>query len=185
MGKIEELALKYERHIKAPWPRTVAGAQRVVIVVYDKELERTFRARKADFQQRTEGAGHRWLEFDCTPCFAQWMAAEEYRENYFEEPEALTLKLESQFLDWVAERFRAVLRAGDSETVVAITGAASLYGFLHISDLVRSVEHEIQGRLVVFFPGSKDGNNYRFLDVRDGWNYLAQGITLHGPGENL
>jgi hypothetical protein len=53
MGKIEDLAERYYRHVCVPWQRTVAGAQRVVIVVYDKELERSFRARKAEFEQRT------------------------------------------------------------------------------------------------------------------------------------
>ena len=38
MGKIEELAAVYERHISAPWQRTLAGAQRVMLVVYEKEL---------------------------------------------------------------------------------------------------------------------------------------------------
>ena len=42
---------------------------------------------------------------------------------------------------------------------------------------------DIAGRLVVFFPGSRDGNTYRLLDARDGWNYLAHSITLHGVGE--
>jgi len=36
--------------------------------------------------------------------------------------------------------------------------------------------------LLVFFPGTKNDNNYRLLDARDGWNYLAQGITLHDEG---
>ena len=41
MARIEDLAERYGRHIATPWQRTVAGAQRVVMVVYDKELERT------------------------------------------------------------------------------------------------------------------------------------------------
>ncbi len=57
MARIEDLAEKYGRHIATPWQRTVAGAQRVVMVVYDKELERTLRARKLagwqDAVQRT------------------------------------------------------------------------------------------------------------------------------------
>ena len=36
--------------------------------------------------------------------------------------------------------------------------------------------------LVVFFPGQKDDNNYRLLDARDGWNYMAVGITRHPTG---
>jgi hypothetical protein len=66
--------------------------------------------------------------------------------------------------------------------VVALTGAASLYGFIRVSDLIRFVESDIRGRLVVFFPGTKDGHNYRLLDARDGWNYLAFGITPDGLG---
>ena len=64
-----------------------------------------------------------------------------------------------------------------------MTGIGSLYGFLHISSLVRDIEPDIQGRLVVFFPGSKDGDNYRLLDARDGWNYLATSISLHDVGK--
>jgi hypothetical protein len=45
-------------------------------------------------------------------------------------------------------------------------------------------EADIQGRLVVFFPGQFERNNYRLLDARDGWNYLAVPITLHGEGAN-
>jgi len=35
----------------------------------------------------------------------------------------------------------------------------------------------IAGRLLVFFPGEHEGNSYRLLDARDGWNYLAIPIT--------
>ena len=52
-------------------------------------------------------------------------------------------------------------------------------GFLRVSELIQSVEPSIRGRLVVFFPGTKNDNNYRLLDARDGWSYLAQPITLH------
>ena len=30
------------------------------------------------------------------------------------------------------------------------------------------------------FPGHVDGSNYRLLDARDGWNYLAVPITIGG-----
>ena len=50
MGKIEDLAERFGQHIATPWQRTVAGAQRVIMVVYDKEFERTLRARKQLFE---------------------------------------------------------------------------------------------------------------------------------------
>ena len=77
---------------------------------------------------------------------------------------------------------RERLRSVTENAVVALIGVASLYGFAHISEIIRAIEPDIQGRLIVFFPGSKEGSNYRLLDARDGWNYLANGITAHSTG---
>ena len=182
MGKIEELASVYERHISAPWQRTLAGAQRVMLVVYEKELERTLRARSGEFEQATRRSEHGWKLVDCTRWFAEWMTSDEYRDAYFEDPSLLGMKLEGEFREHVARKLAAELEAAEEDAVVAVLGVASLYGFLRVSELIRSVEPSIRGRLVVFFPGTKNENNYRLLDARDGWNYLAQGITLHGGG---
>jgi hypothetical protein len=182
MGRIEDLAGEFDRHICLPWQRTIAGGQRVILVVYEKELERSLRARLGEFEHRTRASGHGWVHHDLTRAFGDWMAAEEYRDAYFEAPDDLRMKLEGEFQDAVVERLRDLLRAADENTVVAVTGVASLYGFVRVSDLIRTLEPDIKGRLVVFFPGSKDGNVYRLLDARDGWNYLANSITLHGRG---
>jgi hypothetical protein len=185
MGRIEDLADRYLQHISTPWQRTVAGAQRVIMIVYDKELERTLRARKLAFQTATEQAGHDWAEVDVTDAFGRWMAADDYREEYFASPEDLDLKLEAEFADYVAARVRRTLTEDDvSEmTVVALFGVGGLFGFTRISRVLKLVEPDIRGRLAVFFPGSYDRNNYRLLDARDGWNYLAVPITLHGTGD--
>ena len=182
MGKIEDLAAVYERQISAPWQRTIAGAQRVMLVVYDKELERSLRARIGEFEQATTRSGHEWHLVNCTNWFAEWMAADEYRDSYFEEPSLLTMKLEGEFKALASKRLTDALAEANENTVVAILGAASLFGFLRISELVRDVEQSINGRLLIYFPGTKNDNNSRLLDARDGWNYLANGITLHGEG---
>ncbi len=67
----------------------------------------------------------------------------------------------------------------DENTVVAVYGAASLFGFTRVSLVLKEVVRDIRGRLVLFFPGEYEENNYRLLDARDGWNYLAVPITLH------
>src|SRR5205085_480089 len=87
MGRIEQLADKYRQHISLPWQQTVAGAQRVIMVVYDKELERTLLARKELFALATRETGHEWLEVSVADTFADWMASEEYRDAYFESPD--------------------------------------------------------------------------------------------------
>jgi len=185
MGKIEDLAEKYGRHIESPWQRTIAGAQRVILVVYDKELERTLRARKQAFESETLKSLHEWFEVDLTNVFAEWMAAGEYREAYFESPGDLGLKLEGEFAEEVARRISAQLSNPNAteNSVLAVFGVGSLFGFTRMSKVLKLVEGDIKGRLVVFFPGSYEQNNYRLLDARDGWNYLAAPITLHGSGE--
>lgn len=186
MARIEDLADRYGRHIATPWQRTVAGAQRVVMLVYDKELERTLRARRLAFETATREAGHDWHEIDLSPAFAEWMAADDYRNEYFASPEDIRLKLDAEFHDYVAERLQGALRRSDvtAESVVAVLGVGSIFGFARISQILKMVEADILGRLVVFFPGQFERNNYRLLDARDGWNYLAVPITLHGDGAN-
>ena len=110
MGRIEDLAAVYERHVSVPWPRSVARAQRVMLVVYEKELERTLRARIGEFEQATRRSGHDWTPVDCTRWFAEWMAADEYRESWFEDPDLLGMKLEGEFREHVANRLRASSR---------------------------------------------------------------------------
>jgi hypothetical protein len=187
MARIEDLAERYGRHIATPWQRTVAGAQRVVMVVYDKELERTLRARVLAFETATREAGHEWREIDLSTTFAEWMAADDYRDEYFRSPEDLQLKLDAEFPEFVAERLRVELQKSDvtPNTVVAVLGVGALFGFSRISQVLKIVEADIRGRLVVFFPGQFERNNYRLLDARDGWNYLAVPITLHGKGGTL
>ena len=185
MGRIEDLADRYLEHISTPWQRTVAGAQRVIMVVYDKELERTLRARKMAFENATQQSNHDWVEVDVTSAFANWMAQDEYRDAYFESPDDLGLKLQSEFTDYVAERIRKALTLPDvsENTVVAVLGVGALFGFTRVSWVLKQIERDILGRLVVFFPGTFDRNNYRLLDARDGWNYLAVPITLHSTGD--
>ena len=73
MGKVELLANNYERHLSVPWQRSVSGAQRVMLLVYDKEQERSLRARLGEFEIKTRNAGHEWLQHDCAK---KWTSAD-------------------------------------------------------------------------------------------------------------
>jgi hypothetical protein len=184
MARIEDLADSYEKYISAPWQKNLAGAQKSIFVVYPQEDERKLRARIGDFEVRTRNAGHTWVFFDVTSLFSQWMASQEYRESYFEDPEDLKLKLDTEFMNFVAGAIREVLVSteADENAVVAVLGAASLYGFLHISEVLGKVANDVRGRLVLFFPGTFDQDTYSLLGARSGWNYLATPIT-HRTGE--
>jgi hypothetical protein len=179
MARIEELAERYARHVSTPWQRTMSGAQRVIMVVYEKELERTLRARKVLFEAATLEAGHNWHEIDLASIFPSWIASDEYRDAYFEQPDDLSLKLDSEFPEYAAATLRQALTAPHvtENTVVAVTGVSTLFGLARFSEIVRKVDRDIRGRLLVFFPGQYEHNNYRLLEARDDWNYLAIPIT--------
>ena len=74
---------------------------------------------------------------------------------------------------------RAALTADNvgPDTVVALIGVGALFGLARASHLIEVVNGDVRGRLVVFFPGEVEGNNYRLLGARDGWSYLAVPIT--------
>jgi hypothetical protein len=184
MSRLNDLANNYEKHISAPWQRNLAGAQRSIFVVYPQEDERRIRAKIVEFEARTRNAGHDWQLVDLTDMFPNWMASELYRESYFEDPSDLKLKLDTTFMEYVSQHLRGVLAndQASEQSVVAVIGGASLYGFLHISELIDKVAGDIRGRLVFFFPGHFEQGTYSLLGARSGWNYLATPIT-HRSGE--
>ncbi|MGE5580216.1 MAG: DUF1788 domain-containing protein [Bacillota bacterium] len=181
MGKIEDLASTYRNHIAAPWQRDLAGEQKTIIVVYPKSDERKLRARIPLFRLHTIEVGHTWSQVDISDAFAEWMSGLDYRSSFFERPSRLAMLLAERFVPFVAQRVRNALTRDDVDenTVVALIGAGCLYGFTHLSDVIASVKSDVRGRLLIFFPGEYENNNYRLLDARDGWNYLAVPITLH------
>lgn len=180
MNKIEKLIQNYERFASLKWETGIAGPQRVWFAVYSKSEERRLRAKVGEFEIATKRHGHGWVLCDLTRSFAEWMASQEYRESYFADPDNLDLAL-SEFRAHTAEKVTACLTSAqaDPNAVVAVLGVGSLFGFLFVSDLIKKVESRIRGRLMVFFPGEFENNNYRLLDARDGWNYLAVPITAH------
>ena len=70
------------------------------------------------------------------------------------------------------------LDAGSANTVTAVMGLGTLFSLYSVSELIDSVTDRITGRLLALFPGVREGNNYRLLDAKDGWNYLAIPIDL-------
>jgi len=136
------------------------------------------RAKIDEFEIVTRQAGHDWAVFDLTDTFARWLGAQRYAKSYFQKPHLLSTLL-PKYLDFITEEFSKFLQAKEIEekSVVALKGVGSLFGFLKVKDVVDKLAPLIHGRLLVFFPGSFENNNYRLLDGYDGWNYLAVPIT--------
>ena len=175
MSKVDDLLDEYEKNIRRPWRNRVDGSQKVWFVVYPPTYEREIRARVDEFEMATTQADHGWARCDLTQSFPDWMAEHGYRDRYFEDPSGFDF-IKKSFLEALADHVRSALAKADEKTVVALTGIGTLFGFIHVSNLIEAVEADIHGRLLVFFPGRHEQNTYRLLDARDGWNYLAMPI---------
>jgi hypothetical protein len=178
MNKIKSLLRSYEQHIAIPWRDDAAPAQRVIFCIYHENDERALRVKVEEFDLATAEAGHDWALFDLTDTFAAWLSSQKYAVKYFQQP-ALLNALYPKYLKYLTDEFRSFLLEcnADSNTVVAIEGVASLFGILKVKEVVDAFAPLVKGRLLVFFPGSFDNNNYRLLNSYDGWNYLAVPIT--------
>ena len=178
MSKVKRLLQSYQKYIAVPWREDAAAPQRVIFCVYNENEERAMRAKLEEFEIATRQAGHEWVNYDLTDTFATWIASQRYAQSYFKKPELLRPLL-PKYLDWIASEFDECLqkRGVDENTVVSLKGVGSLFGFLKVKELVDRLAPRVNGRLLVFFPGSFENNNYRLLDGYDGWNYLAVPIT--------
>jgi hypothetical protein len=177
MASVEALTAAYARYVALPWDTRLAGQQKIWFALYGPPDERRLRARLGAFEVATRKAGHGWATHDLTDEFAHWLAAHEYAESFFENAEDLTADALRDFDDFLAARLGATLDAAADGTVVALSGVGSLFGLTRVSRLLEAVSERVRGRLLVFFPGERDGSNYRLLDARDGWNYLAVPIA--------
>lgn len=179
MGRIEQLARKFEDHISLPWAQHLAPSERTVFIVYPKDEERRLRTRVGLFQQACGRSGHGWRLVVLDEVFAEWMAGQDYAAEYFAYPEDLRQKLETEFAGHVAGVIREALSRSGADDVVAVLGVGTLFGLVHVSEVLKRLDGDIRGRLVVFFPGSYDRKVFRLLDARDGWGYLSLPITLN------
>lgn len=178
MSEIDQLIQKYRQAVTMPWQDNIAGPQKVWFAVYDPAQERRLRLKVEEFRLATRDAQRQWHLLDLSDSFARWMAGHRYREAYFESPEDVGLAL-NNYTDYVVQQLQDALAEprADSNTVVAVLGVATLFGLTRVSTAIERVAPAIKGRMLVFFPGQHENGNYRLLDARDGWNYLAIPIT--------
>ena len=179
MSRVDDLIHNYDRFVHLPWPKNLAPAQRVWMAVYPPEDERRLRLHLPEFETSTKKAGYSWNLINIDNEFETWMANHEYKDAYFANPKLMQPELLG-FFDLLVGRVREQVAAqNDAATITALVGAASLYGlgdYVKVSALIERVQDVVQGRLLVFFPGEVEGNRYRLLGARDGWNYLATPI---------
>jgi hypothetical protein len=182
---VDDLLGAYREFVSLPWQSNLAAAQRVWMAVYPPEHERRLRLHLPAFEVAAKESGHPWGLIDITTSFEHWMADHQYRDAYFESPELLETALPAFLHHLISEVRDQLTKYPDENTVVGLLGAGTLFGLgdeVKVSALLNAVNDTIAGRLLVFYPGQHEGNSYRLLDARDGWNYLATPITPKRSG---
>lgn len=174
MNALTGLLRRYEAQLSLPENPYLAPSERVWLAVYDPAEERRMRVGLANFALSTEKAGKLWQPFDLTPLFARWLAASPYRESYFRNPEDFPA---AQFEEWLVAELREAVTQVPPHGVLAVTGAGSLFGLLSVSRLIEGAVPPLRGHLLLFFPGTVSGHDFRLLGVGGGWNYRAVGLT--------
>ena len=104
MSAIDRLLSNYSRQVRLPWSANMAGMQRVWFAVYPPAEERRIRARLTQFEAFTLEAKHGWTTVDLTNLLPKWLAAHEYRDGIFAEPEHFSVN--SELEDLAVERVR-------------------------------------------------------------------------------
>ena len=183
MTYVERLTTALQQQLRHPWTPDRSGGERVWFLVFDPDKLRTVLASKAEFQHVTEAAHRRWVEFDVSERFGQWMAAHRYAKQYFARPNRAST-LPDDFAAWLQDEIRRFITAEavDDRTLLVLTGTEALFGINKLSHITRLIEDAVPGRLLVFFPGTFSEPQYRFLDASDGWNYLAVPILPVSEG---
>jgi hypothetical protein len=184
MSRIDQLVQSYRRHAEIPLKQNVTAAERTWFVVYSPEEERRLRCRVAEFEIATRDCGLFWHEIDLSRAFGMWLDTfddAEERASILATPSIAEDYARPGFHDYMSCMIRkAVAAAPASEverTVFALTGLMELYDFIHVSEVMDAVGKDARGVLLVFFPGEREENTYRFLGARTGWDYLATPIT--------
>lgn len=177
MSQIDNLLSNYKDFIALPWADKIHGAQKVLFAVYPPTEERRLRTKMPEFEIVTRDTKREWHLVDLTNCPAEWLGEHEYKDGYFADPSAvenINHELKEKLVSLLTKECDS---HNGPDTVLAILGIGSLFGFIHISSVLTELDSKIKGRLLVFFPGVYEQNRYRFLDARDGFNYMAMPIT--------
>ena len=163
MARTDQLLNAYRKQVSMPLRPGLALNQRVWFIVYPPEEER--------------------VAIDVQRTLADWIDTfdEDTKNTCLGTPEILEDYARPEYIKFLSSRInQAVSNVPDdrrAKTVFALRGLMELFDFIHVSDLVADIDTKLTGILLVFFPGEREDNTYRFLGARTGWDYLAVPIS--------
>lgn len=178
MSRVSDLVDAYAAELGLPWRAGLSGGERVWMLVYPPDMERGMRAALPKLELVTSQSGHGWTVIDITDELGTWLASHRHSEAFFEEPSDFTSAIIDKFEAELVANIREKLSATPDDTVVGLVGIGSIFPFVRASSVIKAIDGEVCGRLLVLFPGLHDPetHSFRLLDARDGFNYRARVI---------
>jgi hypothetical protein len=178
MSRVSDLVEAYAAELDLPWRAGLSGGERVWMLVYPPDMERAMRAALPKLELATGQGGHGWTVIDVTDELGTWLASHRYAAEFFEEPSDFTAAIVDKFEAQLVSKIREALAEAPEDNVVALVGIGSIFPFLRASSVIKAIDDEVSGRLLVLFPGLHDpeSHSFRLLDARDGFNYRARVI---------
>lgn len=178
MSRVSDLIDAYTVELGLPWRAGLSGGERVWMLVYPPDMERAVRAALPKLELATGQSGHGWAVIDISGALGMWLASHRHAEAFFEDPRDFTPAIIDKFEASLTTGIREQLAAAPENHVVALVGIGSIFPFLRASSVIKAIDDEVGGRLLVLFPGLHDPetHSYRLLDARDGFNYRARVI---------
>lgn len=179
MSKIDELLQMFERIIKEPWPKGLSGQEKVWFLIFDPLDLRKMEFKLGEFEIATKNAKRDWHLISLKTKFSNWLSKNDYKEAFFEDPGYLADALQDDFKSYLEHSIITELDKKNNEnTLVVLKDVSAIFGFIRLSKIVNAISKKVQGRLMVLFPGEFTNNQYRLMDARDGWDYLARPIMI-------
>jgi len=179
MSKIDQLLTTFQKVINEPWPTGLSGQEKVWFLIFDPLDLRKLFYKLGEFEIATKEAGRQWHLVSLNTYFTDWLAAHDYKESFFEEPEYIADALQEEFKDYIKTKLLEELdNINNENSLLVLQDVSSVFGFIKLSDIVNIISNKVQGRLMVLFPGEFSNNQYRLMDARDGWDYLARPIMI-------
>ena len=177
MPNINRLTQNYQNYVQLQWQPNLSVYESIWFAVYPPEKERALLQRLDAFEVATLEAGKAWRSIDLRGAYTKWLNQEDddERTEMFTTPKDLEFFAKEDFPEFLAEYISQHFTEVESpnNTVFAVYGLMEIYDYTEVSAVIELLENSLVGRLLVFFPGSKEDNTYRFMNARKGWDYLA------------
>lgn len=155
-----------------------------IILVYDPHDERSCRTLQLDLQTKLEARGGvRVISLELNNFIFDYYKEKDQLERIFDldrKPkyrDELRQMIAGVYEQELVKQIQKDIKDADpDQSVIFLSGVASMYPFARVSNLLTSLENRVKVPLVVFYPGSEQDGKLSFLNQEPHVGYRARRI---------